>query len=78
MVPGGHFVLEGPEARHAVAVKRLARGESVDIADGAGKRLTGLTPANTSPPTRHEVAAAAPLEAARPNAAILDRSPNKA
>lgn len=41
MVPGSHFVLEGPEARHAVAVKRLAPGESVDIADGAGKRLTG-------------------------------------
>ncbi|MEJ1181106.1 MULTISPECIES: 16S rRNA (uracil(1498)-N(3))-methyltransferase [unclassified Pseudarthrobacter] len=41
MVPGGHFVLEGAEARHAVAVKRLAPGESVDIADGAGKRLTG-------------------------------------
>lgn len=41
MVPGRHFVLEGAEARHAVAVKRLAPGESVDIADGAGKRLTG-------------------------------------
>ncbi|MEW9873819.1 16S rRNA (uracil(1498)-N(3))-methyltransferase [Arthrobacter sp. HS15c] len=41
MVPGAQFVLQGPEARHAVAVKRLAPGESVDIADGAGKRLTG-------------------------------------
>lgn len=41
MVPGGVFVLQGPEARHAVAVKRLTPGESVDIADGAGKRLTG-------------------------------------
>jgi len=41
MLPGGVFVLQGPEARHAVAVKRLAPGESVDIADGAGKRLTG-------------------------------------
>ena len=41
VVPGGVFVLQGPEARHAVAVKRLAPGESVDIADGAGKRLTG-------------------------------------
>ena len=41
MVPGAVFVLEGPEARHAVAVKRLAPGEPVDIADGAGKRLTG-------------------------------------
>ncbi|HJW01439.1 MAG TPA: 16S rRNA (uracil(1498)-N(3))-methyltransferase [Arthrobacter sp.] len=40
-VPGSVFVLQGPEARHAVAVKRLAPGESVDIADGAGKRLTG-------------------------------------
>jgi 16S rRNA (uracil1498-N3)-methyltransferase len=35
------FVLDGPEARHAVTVKRLAVGEMVDIADGAGKRLTG-------------------------------------
>ena len=41
MVPGAVFVLQGPEARHAVAVKRLAPGEAVDIADGAGKRLTG-------------------------------------
>jgi 16S rRNA (uracil1498-N3)-methyltransferase len=41
LVPGARFVLEGPEARHAVTVKRLAPGEPVDIADGAGKRLTG-------------------------------------
>lgn len=39
--PGSVFVLEGAEARHAVTVKRLAVGEPVDIADGAGKRLTG-------------------------------------
>ena len=41
MVPGGLFVLEGPEARHAVTVKRLSPGESVDIVDGAGTRMTG-------------------------------------
>ncbi len=41
VVPGGRFVLIGPEARHAVSVKRLAPGEPVDIADGAGKRLSG-------------------------------------
>ncbi|MET3142583.1 UNVERIFIED_ORG: 16S rRNA (uracil1498-N3)-methyltransferase [Arthrobacter sp. UYEF10] len=41
LVPGARFVLQGPEARHAVTVKRLSPGESVDIADGAGKRLTG-------------------------------------
>ena len=44
-VPGSVFVLEGAEARHAVTVKRLAVGEAVDIADGAGKRLTGTVTA---------------------------------
>ena len=39
--PGALFVLDGAEARHAVTVKRLAVGEAVDIADGAGRRLTG-------------------------------------
>lgn len=34
-------MLDGAEARHAVTVKRLEIGEAVDIADGAGKRLTG-------------------------------------
>ncbi|MEY9776993.1 16S rRNA (uracil(1498)-N(3))-methyltransferase [Arthrobacter sp. MW3 TE3886] len=44
-VPGSAFVLEGGEARHAVTVKRIAVGETVDIADGAGKRLTGTVTA---------------------------------
>lgn len=43
--PGSEFVLEGAEARHAVTVKRLGPGEAVDIADGAGKRLTGTVSA---------------------------------
>jgi 16S rRNA (uracil1498-N3)-methyltransferase len=45
LVPGSVFLLDGPEARHAVTVKRLAVGEAVDIADGAGKRLTGTVTA---------------------------------
>lgn len=45
VAPGSVFVLDGPEARHAVTVKRLAVGETVDIADGAGKRLTGTVAA---------------------------------
>ena len=44
-VPGSAFVLEGAEARHAVTVKRIGVGESVDIADGAGKRMTGTVTA---------------------------------
>lgn len=45
LAPGAVFVLDGPEARHAVTVKRLAAGEAVDIADGAGKRLSGTVAA---------------------------------
>jgi len=41
MAPDGSFVLEGPEARHAVTVKRLVPGEAVDIVDGAGTRMSG-------------------------------------
>jgi 16S rRNA (uracil1498-N3)-methyltransferase len=43
--PGSQYVLQGAEARHAVTVKRISIGESVDIADGAGKRLTGTVAA---------------------------------
>jgi 16S rRNA (uracil1498-N3)-methyltransferase len=41
MAAGSVFLLEGPEARHAVTVKRLSPGEAVDIVDGAGTRMTG-------------------------------------
>jgi 16S rRNA (uracil1498-N3)-methyltransferase len=34
---GGHYVLDGPEGRHAVAVKRLQPGEPVVLTDGAGR-----------------------------------------
>lgn len=37
--PGARFVLSGPEARHAVTVRRLSTGERVDISDGEGLRL---------------------------------------
>lgn len=39
------FILDGAEARHAVTVKRLSVGEAVDIADGAGRRLSGAVSA---------------------------------
>src|SRR4051794_37549726 len=34
--PGGSVVLAGPEGRHAATVRRIAVGERVDVADGAG------------------------------------------
>lgn len=37
-VPGaGTFLLDGPEGRHAVSVKRLRAGEEVVLTDGAGR-----------------------------------------
>lgn len=41
VAPGGRVTVEGPEGRHAVTVKRLAAGEGVDLADGAGVRAVG-------------------------------------
>lgn len=37
--PGGRLVFTGPEARHAVTVRRIGTGERVDISDGEGLRL---------------------------------------
>ncbi|MFJ2826731.1 16S rRNA (uracil(1498)-N(3))-methyltransferase [Streptomyces sp. NPDC087263] len=34
---GGRYVLDGPEGRHAVSVKRLRAGEEVVLTDGAGR-----------------------------------------
>ncbi|MGQ4383444.1 16S rRNA (uracil(1498)-N(3))-methyltransferase [Streptomyces sp. SAS_270] len=33
----GRFVLDGPEGRHAVSVKRLRSGEEIVLTDGAGR-----------------------------------------
>ncbi|MFF4207887.1 16S rRNA (uracil(1498)-N(3))-methyltransferase [Streptomyces sp. NPDC001796] len=35
--PAGRYVLDGPEGRHAVSVKRLRPGETVVLTDGAGR-----------------------------------------
>lgn len=53
VTPGGHFALDGAEARHAVTVKRLTPGEAVDLVDGAGTRVTGRVTSAT--PSRLEV-----------------------
>ncbi|WP_406149187.1 16S rRNA (uracil(1498)-N(3))-methyltransferase [Streptomyces sp. NBC_01012] len=42
-LPGGtEFVLEGPEGRHAVSVKRLNPGEDVVLTDGRGRWAEGV------------------------------------
>ncbi|MFS8197087.1 16S rRNA (uracil(1498)-N(3))-methyltransferase [Streptomyces sp. CWNU-52B] len=39
---GPEFVLEGPEGRHAVSVKRLRSGEAVVLTDGLGRWADGV------------------------------------
>ncbi|MEX5295661.1 16S rRNA (uracil(1498)-N(3))-methyltransferase [Kocuria sp. CPCC 205268] len=39
--PGAVLTVTGPEARHAVTVRRLAPGERLELVDGAGARATG-------------------------------------
>lgn len=39
---GGQFVLDGPEGRHAVSVKRLRPGEDVVLTDGRGHWIGGV------------------------------------
>ena len=42
---GDIVVLEGPEGRHAVTVKRTQVGERLRVADGAGRVVTGVVEA---------------------------------
>ena len=39
--PGSVFVLAGPEAKHAVSVRRMTVGEAIAVSDGAGLKLRG-------------------------------------
>jgi 16S rRNA (uracil1498-N3)-methyltransferase len=41
-VIGPEFVLDGPEGRHAVSVKRLRAGEDVVLTDGRGRWIEGV------------------------------------
>ncbi|MFF3844390.1 16S rRNA (uracil(1498)-N(3))-methyltransferase [Streptomyces sp. NPDC002328] len=42
---GGEIVLDGPEGRHAVSVKRLRPGEDVVLTDGRGRWTEGVVKA---------------------------------
>ncbi|GGO47589.1 ribosomal RNA small subunit methyltransferase E [Streptomyces daqingensis] len=66
---GGTVVLEGPEGRHAVSVKRLRPGEEVVLTDGAGTGVAG-TVGNVSGKDRLEVAVTSVLAEAEPRPLI--------
>ncbi|MFI1567824.1 16S rRNA (uracil(1498)-N(3))-methyltransferase [Streptomyces sp. NPDC020490] len=42
---GGEYVLDGPEGRHAVSVKRMRPGEDVILTDGRGRWTEGVVKA---------------------------------
>jgi len=44
-VEGGTVVLEGPDGRHAVSVRRIAVGEHVLLGDGAGRVVEAVATA---------------------------------
>ncbi|MFE6891833.1 16S rRNA (uracil(1498)-N(3))-methyltransferase [Streptomyces sp. NPDC057694] len=44
-IPGGELVVDGPEGRHAVSVKRLRAGEDVVLTDGRGLWSEGVVKA---------------------------------
>ena len=39
---GGEYVLDGPEGRHAVSVRRLQPGEDIVLTDGRGRGAAGV------------------------------------
>ncbi|NHC12616.1 16S rRNA (uracil(1498)-N(3))-methyltransferase [Motilibacter deserti] len=43
--PAGRVLVDGPEGRHAAAVRRLAAGEPVELVDGSGTRGRGVVAA---------------------------------
>lgn len=47
--PGAAIVIDGPDARHAVTVVRTRVGETVELVDGAGRRVRGIVTAATAP-----------------------------
>ncbi len=44
---GDEILLDGPEGRHAAAVRRMRPGEELDLVDGRGTRCTGVVTATT-------------------------------
>ncbi|WP_139978366.1 16S rRNA (uracil(1498)-N(3))-methyltransferase [Nocardioides litoris] len=67
--PGGTVVVEGDEAHHAVAVRRLRVGEPVVLTDGAGRTATG--PVAATGKRRLEVVVDRVDDAPRPDPEVL-------
>lgn len=66
LTPGDHFTLTGPEARHAVTVRRLGAGQQLDVVDGFGCRVTGTVVADPVDQSHEDGAPASALASGGP------------
>jgi 16S rRNA (uracil1498-N3)-methyltransferase len=66
---GGTVVIQGPDARHAVTVSRLAVGETVTVGNGAGVTASG-TVTEVTPPAEFRFTAETVMTVQRPSPSI--------
>ncbi|MFW6775476.1 16S rRNA (uracil(1498)-N(3))-methyltransferase [Nocardioides sp. CPCC 205120] len=73
--PGSVVRVEGDEAHHAVAVRRLAVGEQVRLVDGAGRAVTGAVTATAKRALEVEVADVVDVPAPVPAVTVVQALP---
>ena len=66
---GGTVIVQGPDARHAVTVSRLAVGETVTVGNGAGVTASG-TVTEVTPPAEFRFTAESVITQQRPHPAL--------
>jgi 16S rRNA (uracil1498-N3)-methyltransferase len=70
-----HVVLDGPEGRHAATVRRLQRGERVDLTDGAGLLAECVVTASERDALRLDVIARHRQPAPEPRVVVVQALP---
>jgi 16S rRNA (uracil1498-N3)-methyltransferase len=74
-VVGSTVEVEGDEARHAVAVRRLRAGESVVLTDGRGRTVTGPVVSTGKGAFSVEVASLSEVPAPQPQVTVVQAIP---
>lgn len=72
---GPELVLDGPEGRHAAAVRRLRAGERVDLTDGAGRVAECVVTQALKDALRLDVIARREVPAPRPRIVVVQGLP---
>ncbi|MCC5580652.1 16S rRNA (uracil(1498)-N(3))-methyltransferase [Microtetraspora sp. AC03309] len=75
VAPGDRVLLDGPEGRHAAAVRRLRPGERLDLTDGAGRVAECVVRDVAKDSLTAEVLRRYDVEAARPRLVVVQGLP---